>query len=255
MKLHYRRTGEGQPLVILHGVFGSSDNWQTLGRKLSEHFAVYLVDLRNHGHSPHSDTFDIPSMAGDVHELFQDEELENVILVGHSMGGKVAMHFALDHPEFLERLMVVDIAPKQYPMRHQAILDAMTSVDLETLSSRKEVDKALEESIPETAIRQFLLKNLYRPKKDRFGWRVNLPVLKEQFSNINAPLATHHPAELPVLFLRGGRSDYVSEEDLPAIHELFPNASLETIEASGHWIHAETPNEFMDHLLSFAGKA
>ncbi len=243
MKLNYRKMGSGRPLIILHGVFGSSDNWQTLGRYFSEWAQVFLVDLRDHGRSPHSDSLELDAMAEDIEELMEDEGLERADLIGHSLGGKVAMRFAQLHPERIAHLIVVDMAPKEYEMRHGTILEALKSVDLERIQGRKDADQQLAEHIPEEGVRQFLLKNLHRKGQDEWEWKMNLPLIERDLPKINqAP--PEMSVEVPTLFIRGGNSDYIEDEDLPLIKRYFPNAELKTVDGSGHWVHAEAPKAF-----------
>lgn len=243
MKLHYRTMGEGRPLVILHGVFGSSDNWQTLGRYFSEWCKVYLVDLRDHGFSPHSDSLDLDAMAGDIKELADEGGLENFDLIGHSMGGKVGMRFAQLHPHLLGTLIVVDMAPKRYEMRHGELIEALKSLELEKIEGRKDADEKLAQRIPDFGVRQFLLKNLHRKEQDAWEWKMNLPLIEQDLPKINEALA-EEPVEIPTLFIRGGNSDYIEDDDEPLLKRYFPNSGLKTVEGSGHWVHAEAPKAF-----------
>ncbi len=243
MKLHYRTMGEGKPLVILHGVFGSSDNWQTLGRYFSEWCKVYLVDLRDHGFSPHSDSLDLDGMVGDLKELVDDEGFEDFDVIGHSMGGKVAMRFAQLHPDLLGTLIVVDMAPKRYEMRHGDLIDALRSLDLERIEGRKDADRKLAERIPDFGVRQFLLKNLHRKGQEEWEWKMNLSLIERDLPKINEPLP-EQSVELPTFFIRGGRSDYIEDDDEPLLKHYFPQAELKTVEGSGHWVHAEAPKAF-----------
>lgn len=243
MKLNYRTMGEGKPLVILHGVFGSSDNWQTLGRYFSEWCKVYLVDLRDHGKSPHSDSLDLDDMVGDLMELLEDEGLESIDLIGHSMGGKVAMRFAQLHPDRLDHLIVVDMAPKQYEMHHGPLIEALKSLDLESIEGRKDADEKLAERIPEDGVRQFLLKNLQRKGQDAWEWKINIPLIEQDLPKINQALP-EKPVELPTCFIRGGRSDYITDDDEALLKRYFPQSELKTVEGSGHWVHAEAPKAF-----------
>jgi esterase len=243
MKLHYRSMGEGKPLMILHGVFGSSDNWQTLGRYFSEWCKVYLVDLRDHGRSPHSDSLDLDAMVGDLKELVDDEGLESIDLIGHSMGGKVAMRFAQLHTDLLDHLIVVDMAPKHYEMRHGPLIEALKSLDLGSIEGRRDADEKLAEQIPEEGVRQFLLKNLHRKGQDAWEWKINLPLIERDLPKINEPLE-EIPVKVPTWFIRGGRSDYIEDDDEPLLKEYFPLAELKTVEGSGHWVHAEAPKAF-----------
>jgi esterase len=251
MKLHYRELGEGTPLLILHGLFGYSDNWQTLGRKFSEHHRVFLIDQRNHGRSPHSEEFNYDLMAQDLLDLLEENGLEAPVLMGHSMGGKTAMTFALLHPDRLSKLIVVDIAPKEYPIRHDGILDALLSVDLSQVSSRDEADAQLARAIDHPGVRQFLLKNLYRKEDNSFGWRPNLPAIDRHIGEVGAAITAEKPFEKPTLFINGGKSNYIRPEDHGEIEHLFPQAKIETIPEAGHWVHAEAPDKVYELVRAF----
>ncbi len=251
MKLHYRKYGEGQPLVILHGLFGSSDNWQTLGKKFAENFEVYLVDQRNHGHSPKSDEFNYQLLSDDLYNLITDLELENIILIGHSMGGKTVMHFAQQHPAFIEKLIVVDIGPKAYPMHHNIILEGLNSIDLSITKSRGQADKQLSKYIEDIGVKQFLLKNLYWVEKGQLGWRINIPVLEEKMPDIIAAIPDEI-VDTPMLFIRGEKSNYIVEDDFQNIYDQFPNSEIETIYNAGHWVHAENPFSFYNMVVDFS---
>lgn len=245
MKLFYRELGQGQPIIIMHGIFGSSDNWLTQARILSEQYRVISLDLRNHGQSPHDETFDYPSMANDLLLFIKENNLENPIVIGHSMGGKVAMNFAVAHPEMLERLIVVDISPRAYNLEHYVIINGLKSVPINTISSRNEADTALAAFVPEPDVRQFLLKNLQRKPEGGFSWKINLPVIDKNLSNIGLDLQFKGTFDKPTLFIRGGRSKYVRDEDMTHIQEVFPKATLETLD-TGHWVQAEKPKEFVE---------
>jgi len=257
MKLFYRHFGEGQPIIILHGIFGVSDNWVTLGRKLAEEFSVYILDLRNHGQSPHSDTFNYVAMMDDIEEFIEDHKLENPVLIGHSMGGKVAMYYALDNPEKVHSLIVVDISMRQYPRRggHIGMIEAMMNVDFSKVGKREDVDEQLKESIPSKPIRLFVMKNLEREGQQTFKWRINLKALSENIEHVFE--GVEHPGiyDNPTLFIRGGNSDYISDEDMDKIYRHFPGATLETIEGASHWVHAEKPDELCALFSEFTGKA
>jgi esterase len=250
MKLFSRDLGEGQPIVIMHGIFGSSDNWLTQARMLSPHFHVYSLDMRNHGQSPHDDGFDYKVMVEDVREFLDDKGLTNPIIIGHSMGGKVAMNFALAYPDKLEKLIVVDIAPRPYNLEHYVILDGLKAVPIDTISSRNEADEALAAFVPEADVRQFLLKNLQRKPQGGFSWKINLPVIDKNLSNIGVDLLYPGKFEKPTLFVRGGRSRYVKDEDMTKIKAVFPQAHLETLD-TGHWVQAEKPQEFVDLVMGW----
>lgn len=251
MKLHYREMGEGQPLMILHGLFGFSDNWQTHAKKLAEYFRVILVDLRNHGHSDWSDDFSYDLMAEDVNELVDDLNLEDLILVGHSMGGKTAMRFAQLHEEKLEKLVIVDMGIKGYPMHHQHILAGIHSVDLENNKTRRQAQEQMSAHIESEGVMQFLLKNLFWKEKGKLAWRMNVNVLEREMPVILGPLSEGE-VMTSTLFIRGELSNYVLDEDIDSIEEQFPDSDVITIANSGHWVHAEAPAEFLDALLSFA---
>ena len=250
--LHANILGAGPPLLILHGFLGMSDNWKTLGRKYAEKgYEVHLLDQRNHGRSFRSQEFDYPAMAADLLHYMDERGIEKAMLIGHSMGGKTAMQFACTYPERVSKLIVADIAPKRYPPHHQQILSALDALPLERLESRTEADEALSEHIEDWGIRQFLLKNLYWVKPGRLGLRINLEVLKHKMEEIGAALPPEARYEGPVLFLRGGKSGYVTRGDLPLIHHHFPQATLETLEGAGHWLHAENPGGFLQKSLEF----
>lgn len=250
MKLHYREVGEGKPFVVLHGLFGNSDNWQTHGKRLSEYYRVIMVDLRNHGHSDWSEEFSYELMAADLKELFDDLKLTDAILLGHSMGGKVSMLFAQQHPELLEKLIVVDMGVKSYPPHHQHILQALNTLDLSTIDNRSQADAHLSKYIDSEGVKQFLLKNIYWVEKGKMAWRMNVPVLEREMENI---LSALEPVECFVhtLFIRGGLSQYILDEDISEIEEVFPDSEFITIENAGHWVHAEQPDAFMDAVLGF----
>lgn len=251
MKLHFREMGEGQPLMILHGLFGFSDNWQTHGKKLSEYFRVILVDLRNHGHSDWSDEFSYDLMAEDVNELVEELKLEDLILVGHSMGGKTAMRFAQLYEDKLEKLVVVDMGIKGYPMHHQHILAGIHSVDVENNKTRRQAQEQMSAHIDSEGVMQFLLKNLFWKEKGKLAWRMNVDVLEREMPVILGPLSEGE-VMISTLFIRGELSNYVMDEDIDSIEEQFPDSDVFTIANSGHWVHAEAPAEFLDALLSFA---
>ncbi|QSE97957.1 alpha/beta fold hydrolase [Fulvivirga lutea] len=250
MELFYRELGEGQPLIILHGLFGSSDNWLSIAKLLAEDYHVYSVDQRNHGQSPHSDDFDYPTMAKDLSDFIDQHEIEDPIIIGHSMGGKVAMQYAVNNPQNWQKLIVVDIAPKSYEVHHDQILEGLNSLDLDNLKSRGDADKELSEYVPELGVRQFLLKNLNRDNSG-FSWKINLPVLTKNIEIIGAGLDGRLSESKPVLFINGEKSGYIKEKDYSLIDEKFPGATVVTIKDAGHWVHAEKPEEFMETLTAF----
>ncbi|MGB3588124.1 MAG: alpha/beta fold hydrolase [Tunicatimonas sp.] len=251
MKLHYRTLGEGQPIIILHGIFGTSDNWQTFGKQLATDYQVFLVDQRNHGLSPHSDTFDYPAMAMDIYEFVQQHQLENPIIIGHSMGGKAAMFYAVTHPNAFAKLIVVDIAPRSYPVHHQHILDAMSGVNLASATSRKDIEDQLKPHLPDFGVRQFLMKNLKRENNNSFSWKLNLSAIQANIENVGVAVPTNNLVDRPTLFVRGAKSDYIRAEDETLIQEIFPQATVVTIENAGHWVHAEQPDALYKSLMKF----
>ena len=250
MQLNFKKLGEGTPLIILHGVFGSLDNWMTLGRVFSETFLVYLVDQRNHGNSPHSDDFNYDLMVEDLKGLLDNEGLSNIHLLGHSMGGKVAMHFATKYPEYIEKLCVVDIAPKYYPPHHQMIFEGFDSVDLPNLTSRKEADEQLSTVIQNMGVRQFILKNLDR-SKEGFQWKLNVEAIRNAIENIGEGLERDVSYAGETLFIAGGNSDYIQTPDHQLIKGFFPNATIEVVSGAGHWVHAEKPRELGELVFRF----
>ncbi|GGK75359.1 alpha/beta fold hydrolase [Rufibacter glacialis] len=252
MELNYKLLGEGQPLLILHGLFGTLDNWQTLGREFSKTYQVYLIDLRNHGRSPHSEEFSYQLMTDDILEFIEQHQLQAPMIIGHSMGGKVAMNFALQHPDQLSKLLVADIAPKYYPPHHDDILEGFRSIDLASIQNRQEADDQLAVKVSDYGTRQFLLKNLYRQEDNSFGWRLNLDAIERNLDQVLSDIVSETPFTKPTLFLRGSNSRYIKpEQDLPQIQALFPQATIQTIENAGHWLHAEQPQEFYRLAMEF----
>ena len=252
LDLSFQDYGEGPPLVILHGLFGSGRNWTAIARRLAEAWHVYALDLRNHGDSPWADDMDYRAMAADVYAFLERQGLEQVPVVGHSMGGKTAMALALMQPERVTSLTVVDIAPVAYAETHQAIVDALQSLDLDGISRRADADAALQPAVPEAGIRAFLLQNLVA-KDGSFAWRFNLAALEA-----GMPAISGFPEQLVercygkrTLFLHGGLSDYVRPDHHAVIHRQFPMASIEEIEGAGHWVHAEKPDRFLEVLRAF----
>ena len=251
MKLFYRQYGEnGKPLIILHGLFGQSDNWTSLARHWSERYSVFVIDQRNHGQSPHAEEFNYPEMAEDLRETLDSLGLDKIYLLGHSMGGKTAMFFALKYPERIEKMLVADIGPRFYKPHHTEIIAGLQAVMPETLSSRAEAEERLSALVPEASTRQFLLKNLYRTEEGGFAFRFNLTAIARHIEHIGKAV----PPEIcsvNTLFVRGENSRYILPEDWPAIQAQFPKASLDTIAGAGHWLHAEKPQEFSRHVTDW----
>lgn len=252
MKLHSQIIGEGRPMLILHGFLGMSDNWKTLGNDFAEAgFQVHLIDQRNHGRSPHSDTFNYLELAKDIKEYIDSHHLENVILIGHSMGGKTAMTVAALFPHLIEKLVVVDIAPKYYAPHHQTILEGLAAIDNASLTSRGDADELLSQYIKEKAVRMFLLKNLYWKTKEKLGLRLNLEVLTSQVEELGKALPGDYSYSNPTLFIKGERSNYITSEDKALIEKHFPKAAIVSIPKAGHWVHAENKDEFYRTVMNF----
>lgn len=249
-ELYFRELGEGKPLIILHGLFGSSDNWLTLGRKFAEDYKVYILDQRNHGQSFHDNDFSYEAMASDLKQFIDSKGIEDPHVLGHSMGGKTAMTFATTNPDSIDKLIVADIGPQSYPVHHTSILKGLFSIDLQSIKSRKEADEQLTQYISEMGIRQFLLKNLTRSGSD-FAWRINLPVIAQSIEQIGKGLNQNTSYTNPALFVRGEKSDYVKDSDFNLIHSTFTNCKLETVLGAGHWLHAEKPQEFYDIVMNY----
>lgn len=249
MQLHYQTLGQGQPLILLHGLFGSGDNWGTVAKHFSQYCQVICVDLRNHGRSPHSATQSYANMADDLLELCDALDSERIHLLGHSLGGKVAMQFAMHNPDRVEKLIVVDMAMRAYADAHTHLIDAMMAIDLSTLQSRLEVDKILSASIPQTAVRQFLLMNLIKSDSG-LTWRINLPALKANYPGLLQAVCENAHYEKPCLFIRGELSDYVQDTDVEQIKSNFINARFSSL-PTGHWVHAEQPKAFIEMVDNF----
>ena len=250
MQLYFRHLGEGHPLIILHGLFGSSDNWMSIAKQLSDDFSIYIPDQRNHGLSFHSTEWNYDVMVEDLDRFIEFHNLTDPIIMGHSMGGKVAMNYATAHPRTVNKLVVVDMAPRYYPVRHGRILEGLSSIPVEILSSRADAEKMLERYIPEIGVRQFLLKNLARNDSGTFEWKINLPVIAQNIERVGSEVP-HGQFIGPSLFLEGGNSDYITSDDEEHILQLFPYAEIKTIPNAGHWVHAERPKEFVDMVREF----
>lgn len=251
MKLHSIILGSGKPFLILHGFLGMADNWKTLGDRWAEEgYQVHLIDQRNHGRSPHSDEFSYTQMADDIAAYCKEHSLKDIILLGHSMGGKVAMMVADQHAKLIDKLIVADIAPKEYPTHHGSIIYGLNQLTPEKYKSRKQADEALAMHIKDWGTRQFLLKSLYR-KNPGYAFRFNLPVLGKSIDFIGEHKSFGKPIEVDTLFVRGGKSDYITDADKMLIDHAFAKAELKTIKNAGHWLHAEKPNEMFNIVVDF----
>lgn len=252
MKLFSRSLGNGSPpLIVLHGLFGMSDNWLSLGKRWAEERKVYLLDQRNHGLSPQSEEWTYELMADDLHAFMSDEGLPSAHILGHSMGGKTAMCMAASYPQLVQSLVVVDIGPKQYPVHHRSIINALMAVPVGELEKRSEVEEWLSKGIPQPGVRQFLMKSLHRCKEGGFEWRFNLPVIHQEIENVGQALPDDLGYDGPSLFIRGEESGYILDEDLPAIHRQFPLMQFEGIAKAGHWVHAEQPDALYSSVKRF----
>jgi esterase len=269
MNLFFREEGEGFPIVIVHGLYGSSDNWLTVAKKLSSNYKVYMIDQRNHGRSQNSEEHSYEAMKNDLAEFFDQQKIEKAILMGHSMGGKTAMSFAADYPERIEKLIVADIAPKDYFLLndesqyylHNNILRAMLELDFSKIESRKQVEDFLNERIDSHQIVQFLLKNVHRNKENHhYEWRLNVQVLYDNLDEIIKGVNAHWfddrlpITNYPVLFIKGANSNYILPEDFASIRRIYPEAEILQIPNAGHWLHAEQPQLFMETVLNFLNK-
>lgn len=239
------------PLLILHGFMGMGDNWKTLGGRFAEHFEVHLIDQRNHGRSFHSQDFSYELMVEDLKNYMESYELQHVYILGHSMGGKVAMLFATMYPEFVNKMIIADIGPKFYPRHHDSILEGLAAVDFTQQKSRNDIEEVLKRYIPEVGIRQFLLKNVYWKSKDALSYRFNLESFIENLDEIGVALPAMTVFDGPVLFLKGENSGYIAAHDEPLIKAHFPEATIATVKNAGHWLHAENPNDFYSYVVRF----
>jgi len=251
MELFYRHFGNGKPIIILHGLFGSSDNWLTIGKQLSNDHLVYIPDQRNHGQSFHSAEFNYQLMADDLYHFIKQHGIIDPVVIGHSMGGKVAMNLAVKHKEIISILVVIDIAPKHYPVHHDEILKGLEAINPEEVNSRAEADTILAEYVPANGTRNFLLKNLSRDPNGGYRWKLNLSVISENIEKVGEGLSPYEPYLGPTLFITGGESHYISNMDLPLIKEVFPNSKVTSIPDAGHWVHAEKPTELVATLRAF----
>lgn len=253
MDLHYKSYGEGEPVVILHGLFGMLDNWQTAGKGLADHYQVFLVDLPNHGRSPHREEFNYPLVAEDVVSFIASQSLDGAHLVGHSMGGKVAMQVALSHPDMVRKLVVVDIAPREYPPYHARILDALNALQPHEATRRSDIQDDLMEKLQDEEVVLFLLKNLSRDPDGGYRWKMNLDSLTTHYPEICAAITGPGSFDGPALFINGERSPYITQDDRREITGLFPLAEFRTIQDAGHWVHADMPDAVVRVIREFVG--
>lgn len=250
--LYSRIEGKGKPLLILHGYLGMSDNWKTLSGKFAEAgFQVHALDLRNHGRSFHSEEFSHELMMQDILQYCKFHNLKKVSLIGHSMGGKLAMFLAVTHPDLIDKLIIADISVREYSPHHQDILEALNSVDFSIHTDRKQVEQVIAQYVPDFGTRQFLLKNVYRITPNQLGFRMNLKSLTENYNNMGIEIPKSSKYDKSVLFLRGEKSNYIRERDEQDILNIFPKAEIKTVSKAGHWLHAENPEEFLKYALDY----
>ena len=252
MLLNYKKYGNAdEVLLILHGFLGSLDNWHTLATEWSNYYTVYTLDLRNHGKSPHAEHHSIALMADDVAEFMEQQQIASAYILGHSMGGKVAMQMAFTYANKIDKLIVADIAPRQYKRGHDTIFEALHAVDFNTISKRKDAEDLMMHLVPDFGTRQFLLKNLIATDAGKYAWRVNLPVLEADYEEIIKAVEYDGVFTKPTLFLRGALSTYISKQDEVEIIENFIQSQVVTIENAGHWLHADNPKQFSKEVLLF----
>jgi esterase len=253
MDLYFNEYGSGFPIIIVHGLLGTSDNWITVAKKLSDEYSVFNVDVRNHGRSPHLPEMNYPAMAADLKAFMENQWIHKAHLIGHSMGGKLVMQFALDYPDVVEKLVVVDIAPKTYPGGHEHILEALESIDLNDVASREEVEAELTKRLDEPkSVIQFLMKNLHFDRVlKNYSWKMNLSAIIDHYEEISGAIESGESFMGPSLFISGGNSKYILPKDEPGIKKLFPKAEFQVIENAGHWVHAEKPEEIYKILKEF----
>lgn len=251
MHLYHKIIGTGDPVIIIHGLFGMSDNWATFAKRLSETHMVILVDVRNHGRSKHTDSFTYQDAANDIAELCEENWIYNATIIGHSMGGKLAMQLSHDHPEIVERLIVVDIAPVTYNGGHELIIKTLLGIDLGSAVTRKDIEEKIYKEIPDLVVVRFLMKNLARDKENGgFRWKMNLPVLSQAYNNILAEIVIRD-IDIPTLFVKGEKSDYILSEHEEIIDAIFESYEIVEIAEAGHWVHADAPEALLSLVQSF----
>lgn len=250
--LHSKITGD-QPkhLLIFHGLFGQSDNFATLAKQFAEFYTVHAIDLRNHGRSFHSDDMSFEAMTEDILNYLDHYSISECYLLGHSLGGRAVIEFSYGYPKRIEKLIVADMAPKAYPPHHQGIIKALNSVDFDNVEKRSDVEDVLKLYIPDVGTRQFLLKNVYHADNGKYAFRFNLKALTDSYNGMVGGNLTDGVFDKPALFLRGAKSDYIRDEDFALIRKHFPQAEIETIPNSGHWVHAENPKAFFEDVVGF----
>ena len=252
MILHSQIIGTGTPFLILHGFLGMSDNWKSLGKRFAaQGYQMHLIDQRNHGRSFHDPVFSYQAMTADLLLYCEHHNLDQVVLLGHSMGGKTAMEFAVAHPERVTKLIIADIAPRHYDEHHQDVLKGLGLLDLSIINSRAKADQVLANYIKEPGLRLFLLKNLYWIEKKQLALRVNLPVVTKEISQVGKALAITAVFDKETLFVRGDNSSYITSLDETSIQKQFPKSQIKTVSNAGHWLHVENPEQFHQIVVDF----
>lgn len=249
MQLNYKKIGSGYPLIILHGLYGASDNWLSVAKHLASDFEVYIIDQRNHGLSPHTESHNYENMKEDLNDFMLQQNINKAIIIGHSMGGKTAMAFAQDYEHKVASMLIVDIAPKDYneclytksnELNHRYIINSILDLDLAIYKTRTDIDIALSDKLKDVRIRQFILKNLKRVDKKAFAWKLNIKTISKYLDDIMQNIKFKQSIiGFPILFIKGGNSDYIGEDDMHCIAKFFPEAQINTIANAGHWVHAE----------------
>ncbi len=253
MRLHYRKYGKGDPLIILHGLFGSSDNWHSLARRWGAYFQVFTLDQRNHGSSPHESAMNYSEMARDLHQFITEEHLESVHILGHSMGGKVAMLFASLHPDLVKSIIILDIGIDRVEGKHESILEALREINPKDFTSRDGISQNLHRMIKSPPIEQFLLKNVLRRMDGSLSWKFNRDSLLAHYEDLTSELNLQRPFMGPVLFIRGELSNYLDPALSPELLQAFPFAEIKTISHAGHWLHADQPEVLFATVLDYIG--
>lgn len=256
MKLHFKTFGtDGPPVIILHGLFGSLDNWYTIAKNLSDSYRIYTIDQRNHGRSPHHDSHTYRDLAQDLYFFMHENGIDTTHVIGHSMGGTAAMQFTSDHPDMVEKLIVVDMAPRDYEPRHEEILTALNHIRPDDFSRRKEIDDALSLHLPDNSVRQYILKNIMRTKSGEYRWKFNIKAIRGNYSSIISGPEIVGTILNPTLFIKGERSSYISEKDMIDIKQLFSTVEIKSIPDAGHWTHSDQPDRFLDIVREFLSES
>lgn len=252
LQLNFKKYGQGKPLIILHGFLGSLDNWHTIANEFGKSgFEVFTIDLRNHGRSPHTFLHSIPLMADDLNDFMEQQNLSSANIIGHSMGGKVAMQFALSYQKKVDKLIVVDIAPREYTRGHDDVFAAIKNIELGQIQTRKEAEEKMFPYLTDLSTRQFILKNLERSEEGNYHWKFNFETLYREYENMLVEINSVQTFNGKTLFIKGSNSNYIQEKDRNDIEKIFPNVIIKSIEKSGHWVHADNPKEFFETVINF----